>query len=112
MNKKEFTFAYIVLKKLFMPVYNYFFLLFIASIIILLILFFVLRKKSVPVELYIEALRSENDGHFEAAVITYETALNEVKKIRFHTTLKNKIIQKLKLLHTVVEYNRNLHFIR
>jgi hypothetical protein len=95
-----------------MPFYNYFFLLIIASILILFILFFVLRKKSVPVELYIEALRSENNGHFEAAVITYETALNEVEKIRFHSILKNKIIQKLKLLHTVVEYNKNLHFIR
>jgi hypothetical protein len=95
-----------------MSIYNYFFLLLMVSIIILFILFFVLRKKSIPVELYIEALRNENNGHFEAAVIAYETALIEVKKIRFHGTLKNKIIQKLKLLHTVVEYNNNLHFIR
>jgi hypothetical protein len=95
-----------------MPVYSYLFLLIIASIIILFILFFVLRKKSIPVELYIEALRSENNGHFEAAAITYQIAYNEAKKIRFHGTLKNKIIQKLKLLHTVVEYNKNLHFTR
>jgi hypothetical protein len=84
----------------------------VLFLIILLIRFFVLRKKNISVELYIEALRNENNGHFEAAVITYETALNEVKKIRFHSSLKNKIIQKLKLLHTVVEYNNNLHFIR
>jgi hypothetical protein len=95
-----------------MPIYNYFFLLIVISIIILSILFFILRKKSIPVELYIEALRNENNGHFEAAVIAYETALLEVKKIRFHGPLKNRIIQKLKLLHTVVEYNNNLHFIR
>jgi hypothetical protein len=95
-----------------MPFYSYFFLLIVLFLIILLIRFFVLRKKNISVELYIEALRNENNGHFEAAVITYETALNEVKKIRFHSSLKNKIIQKLKLLHTVVEYNNNLHFIR
>jgi hypothetical protein len=95
-----------------MPVYNYFFILVILSIIILLILFFVVRKKNIPVELFVEALRDENNGHFEEAVITYKTALNEVNKIRFHSTLKNKIIQKLKLLHTVIEYKNNQNFIR
>jgi hypothetical protein len=95
-----------------MPLYTYLFLLIALSLIILLIRFFILRKKNISVELYIEALRNENNGHFETAVITYETALNEVNKIRFHGTLKNKIIQKIKLLHTVVEYNNNLHFIR
>jgi hypothetical protein len=82
------------------------------SIIILLIYFLVLRKKNIPVELFFEALRSENSGHFEQAVHTYEIALNEVNKIRFHGTLKNKIVAKLKLLHTIIEYNNNLHFIR
>ena len=95
-----------------MPLYAYFFLLTIASIMILVVSFFVMRKKSIPVELYIRALRDENNGHFEEAVITYEIALKEAKKIRFHSTLESKIIQKLNLLHTVVEYNKNLNFIR
>jgi hypothetical protein len=84
----------------------------VLSIIVLLVYFFILRRKNIPVELFIEALRNENNGHFEQAVITYETALNEVNKIRFHSTLKNKIIQKLKLLNTVIEYQNNQHFIR
>jgi hypothetical protein len=84
----------------------------VLLIVILLIYFFVVRKKNVPVGLFVEGIRNENNGHFEAAIINYETALNEVKKIRFNSTLKNKIIQKLKLLHTVVEYNNNLHFVR
>jgi hypothetical protein len=113
MNKKGITFTHTrYLKNLFMPFYNYFFLLIMLSIIILLILFLVHRKKNIPVELFLEALRNENNGHFEEAVITYETALNEVSKIRFHGTLKNKIIQKLNLLHTVIEYKNNQHFIR
>ena len=95
-----------------MPFYDYFFLLIVLSIIILLIHIFVLHRKNIPVELFVEALRNENNGHFEQAVLTYEIALNEVNKIRFHSTLKNKIIQKLKLLHTVIEYKNNLHFIR
>ena len=95
-----------------MPLYTYLFLLIALSLLVLLFRFFILRRKNISVELYIEALRNENNGHFETAVITYETALTEVNKIRFHGTLKNKIIQKIKLLHTVVEYNNNLHFIR
>jgi len=95
-----------------MPFYDYFFLLIVLSVIILLIHIFVLHRKNIPVELFVEALRNENNGHFEQAVVTYEIALNEVNKIRFHSTLKNKIIQKLKLLHTVIEYKNNLHFIR
>lgn len=77
------------------------------SLVFLFIRFFVLWKKNIPFELFVEALRDENNGHFEEAVTTYETALNEVKKIRFHGPLKNKIIQKLKLLHTVIEYKNN-----
>ncbi len=112
MQKSSPLHIYRYLKNLFMPFYNYFFLLIMLSIIILLILFFVLRKKNISVELFVNALRNENNGHFEEAIITYETALNEVKKIRFHSTLKNKIIEKLKVLHTVIEYKNNLHFIR
>ena len=84
----------------------------LLSVVVLLIYFFVLRKKNIPVELFVEALRDENNGYFDEAVVTYEIALNEVNKIRFHSTLKNKIIAKLKLLHTVIEYKDNLHFIR
>ena len=84
----------------------------LLSITILVIYFFILRRKNIPVELFVEALRNENNGYFEQAVITYKIALNEVNKIRFHSTLKNKIVAKLKLLHTVIEYKNNLQFIR
>jgi hypothetical protein len=70
------------------------------------------KKKNLPVRLFIEAQRNENAGHFKEAVITYESALDEVKKFRFHGSLKNKIIDKLKVLHTAIEYKNNLHFIR
>jgi len=95
-----------------MPIYYYFFLIIVLSLISISIRFFIMRKKNISVELYAEALRSENSGHFEVAVINYETALNEVKKIRFNRTLKSKITGKLKVLHTVIEYKNNLHFIR
>ncbi|TMI89098.1 MAG: hypothetical protein E6H08_17040 [Bacteroidetes bacterium] len=69
-----------------------------------------LKKKNLPVELFSEGLKYENDGHFDEAIINYENALSEVKKNRFHRDLKNKIIQKLKVLYTISEYQKNVQF--
>jgi len=52
-------------------------------------------------------LKDENNGNFEEAIITYENALIEVRKMKYNNTLKNKIVEKLKLLHTVINYNNN-----
>lgn len=70
------------------------------------------KRKNLPVELFMEAQKNENDGHFEEAVVTYESALDEVRKSRFHGSLKNRIISKLKVLNTAIAYKNNLHFVR
>ena len=96
-----------------MTFYYYIFLIMLLSLIFLTIRFFVLQKKNIQVKLFIDALRIENSGHFEEAIITYETALNEGKKIRFHSNnLENKIIEKLKVLHTIIDYKNNIRFTR
>lgn len=83
----------------------------LTLIIIFLFRRFVLHKKNVPDELFAEALRDENSGHFETAIVTYERALNEARKIRFQdNTLKSKIAEKLKVLHTIMEYKNGFHF--
>ena len=83
----------------------------LSLIIIFLFRRFGPRKKNVPVELFAEALRNENSGQFETALVTYERALNEVKKTRFQgNDLKGKILDKLKVLHTVIEYKNGFHF--
>lgn len=92
--------------------YYYLLLLLALSGIFILIRFFVMRKKNIAVELFAEALRKENSGDFEAAGEIYAKALNEVKKIRFHRKMEVKIIQKIKILHTVIAYNNSLHFTR
>ncbi len=72
---------------------------------------FALPKKNVHDQLFAEALRNENSGQFETAIVTYERALNEVKKTRFQgSSLKSKITEKLKVLHTVIEYKNGFHF--
>jgi len=63
-------------------------------------------------ELFIVALKDENQGHFQEALITYESALSEMKKVRFHTTLKKKIVEKVCLLHTLIEYKKSFAFVR
>jgi hypothetical protein len=93
-----------------MQFYSYIFLLMILSLIILLIRSFILWRKNVPVELFVKALRNENSGHFEEAVINYETALNKFKKNKSHSNLKNKIVEKLEVLRTVIEYKNKFHF--
>lgn len=92
--------------------YHYLLLLIALSGIFIVIRFFVMRKKNVAVDLFAEALRNENSGDFEAAEEIYTKALHEVKKIRFHRKMEVKIIEKIKVLHTVIDYNNSLHFTR
>jgi hypothetical protein len=91
-----------------MPFYYYFFLFIVLSIIFLVFRSLFLRKRNISVDLFVEALRNENSEHFEEAVINYECALQEAGKLRFHRNLKNKIIGKLKVLHTFIEYKNNM----
>jgi hypothetical protein len=88
--------------------YYCFFFSILTSVVLLFIHSFVMMKRNIPVKLFVEALRDENSGHFEEALIAYEMSLNEFKKIRSHSNLKNKIIEKLKVLRTVIEYKNNL----
>jgi hypothetical protein len=92
-----------------MPLYYYFFLIILSLILAVGIYFFIQRRKDLPLELFFKALKRENDGQFEAAVITYETALDEVKNKRFRSrSLKNKIIEKLKILRAFIEYENHV----
>ena len=84
----------------------------VLSVVILFTRYLLQKKKNIPVRLFAEALRKENSGHFEKAVITYQNALDEVKKVRFHHRLETKIVAKLKVLNTVIAYTNNSHFTR
>ena len=88
---------------------------FSGVIMLILFIIFLFRRffprKNAPDELFAEALRNENSGYYETAITKYERALDEVKKARFQgSSLKSKIIEKLKVLHTVIEYKNGFHF--
>jgi hypothetical protein len=84
--------------------------LFFSVLVIVIILttrFFIQRAMQVPGKLFQEALQKENDGHFEEAEMGYRSALVEVKCRRFQSNrLKNAIVEKLKVLNTVIEYRK------
>ena len=95
-----------------MTLFQYLPFVMIAILIASIISSLFLKKKNLPVELFVEGLKYENDGHFDEAIINYENALSEVKKNRFYRDLENKIIQKLKVLYTISEYQKNTQFTR
>ena len=95
-----------------MTLFQYLPFIMIALLITSVISSIFIRKKNLPVELFTEGLKYENDGLFDEAIVNYENALNEVRKNRFHSDLENKIIQKLKVLYTIIEYKKNIQFTR
>jgi hypothetical protein len=101
-----------IAKNVFMLFYYYIYLLIALTGLFLLIKFLVARKKDIPVEFFVAALRNENNGCYEEAVVTYEKALTEAKKSRLHNMLKIKIIEKIKVLHTIIDYQNSIHYIR
>jgi hypothetical protein len=69
---------------------------------------YLIRKRKASYALYAEALRDENCGEFAKAIVNYEAALELAKKARFpNSSLVNKIIEKLKILRRVIDYNNN-----
>jgi hypothetical protein len=95
-----------------MPLYYFVYLIILLAAFFLLVRYIIQRKTSLPIQLFNKGLRTENSGNFDEAAISYENALNEVKKMRFHHSLKNKIIEKLKVLRTIKRYKKDQNFIR
>jgi hypothetical protein len=95
-----------------MPAYYILYLVIFLGILFLLVRYLFLRKTSLSSQLYSKAIKAENEGLYDEAVISYENALSEIKKNRFHRNLKIKIYEKLKILHTLRTYKKDQGFIR
>lgn len=92
-----------------MPYYYYLLLMITVLIVVYFIRYVLLRSKSSPLQLFNDGLRDENSGHFTEAVINYENALTKVDRVRFHSYLKIRIHEKLKVLYTIIEYEKSMH---
>ena len=86
--------------------YNIPLLVFFLVTTTLLIWYFRKRKKSNSVKLFKEGLKDENSGEFAAAIKQYENAINEAQKNGLNDQLRSLIIEKMKVLHTIVEYEK------
>jgi hypothetical protein len=110
LNKPIFTIT--TAFKNYMNIYYILFSLLLLLLVILLGSYFWGRRKSIPSELFSAALKNENSGDFEAAIVNYKSALDEVKKARFNSDLEKRILEKLKVLHTNIEYQKGFRIIR
>src|SRR4030095_9519739 len=95
-----------------MPAYYILYLVIFLGILFLLVRYLFLRKTSRSTQLYSKAIKAENEGLYDEAVISYENALIEIKKNRFHRNLEIKIRAKLKILDTIRTYKKDQDFIR
>lgn len=84
----------------------------ITSVIVLFFRSLIFRKRNVSVKLFSTALKSENNGNFEEALTNYEAALAEVARARHNKSFKVKIIEKISILHTVIQYQKNIFNLR
>lgn len=89
--------------------YYSFLLIIPAAILVLLVRHFIGKNKDNAVSLFKAALKEENTGRFEAAIIQYELALQEAEKKGFDRSLRQLINEKLKVLHTITEYEKEMY---
>lgn len=75
-------------------------------LIILLVRWLIARRKDIPSALFSAARKKENSGNYAEALSNYETALTEIKKTRHDKRLETIIIEKIKVLHTVIQYEK------
>jgi hypothetical protein len=90
----------------------YLFLLIISMILTLVIVFVAHYKKNSHTELYREGVRNENDGRYLLALQNYEDALSEIKKLKLDNKFGVKIAERIKILRTFIDYEKNSQAIR
>jgi len=95
-----------------MPGYYLIYLIILLTGSFLLVRYLILRKQSVAMLLFMDATKAETQGKYVEAVNAYENALNEVNKSKFHRQFKLVIINKLKLLQTIITYESHQAFVR
>src|SRR5580693_9236907 len=85
-------------------------LLFVIMIVLALVVaVVVLFSRNSHTDLYSEGLRNENDGQYNKALQNYEEALNEIRKLKLDNKFGEKITQRIKILRTTIDYEKNFH---
>ena len=64
------------------------------------------KNRQSSVSLYVKALKDENSGNLEGALATYKSDYEEAAKTRFQENMKERILNKMKVLHSMKGYNK------
>jgi hypothetical protein len=91
-----------------MPIYYYLLLCTILLALGFLIHAIFIAKANIPIKLFLQGIKRENEGHLEEAALIYFSAYKEFKKIRSHSKLTHAITGKLRLLSSVMDEKRAL----
>ncbi|MDP4149534.1 MAG: hypothetical protein Q8927_13140 [Bacteroidota bacterium] len=86
--------------------------LLVPALIGLVVFLYIFYKKSGHTELYCEGVRNENDGEYHLALGNYEDALSEIRKLNINDKFGEKIAERIKILRTTMEYERNFRTIK
>jgi hypothetical protein len=90
-----------------MPFIFYFLLINLPVILGIAFVLLVFYKKETPVQLYSEGLRNENNGFYDMALSNYEKALIETRKLNINRKFNEKIAQRIKILRSIVDFEKN-----
>lgn len=90
-----------------MPFFFYLVIFIIVTVLISAVVIFILYKRNNHPKLYNEGLKRENEGHYNLALDSYEEALHEINKRKVNSSLGRRISQKIKILQTTINYEKN-----
>ena len=77
-----------------------------SALLCLTVFYFFWYKQNAHTELYSEGVRNENEGRYTLALRNYEDALSEIRKLRLSKKFGLKIVQRIKVLRTIINYEK------
>ena len=90
----------------------YFILLIVFVLIGVAFVLLARYKRNSHTELYKEGVHHENEGEYSKALQNFEDALAEIRKLKVDNKFGDKIEGRIKLLRTVIDYEKNVNISR
>jgi hypothetical protein len=99
-------------KTSYMPLYIYLIFITLGIILLYCIRFLVSYQSNIPTAFFIAAIKEENNGRYEEALVNYQSALDELERSHDFGSMKYRVIEKKKLMYTIIAYKKNSRFVR
>jgi hypothetical protein len=89
------------------PLFYLILFIFVIIICVAIAFRFLASRKTPQDKLYMEGIHNENEGNYGLALLNYEDALKEIQKHKPDKKFYKKITEKIKVLKTMVDYEKN-----